>query len=451
MKFYLQVLFIALLSFNVNAQNIEGGTEFGESVGIANTEIAIIPEPVMLIKQAGHFVLPSNIVIQAGKNAALNQTVAFLKERLSIPTGYYVSTVNIPSATATIKLILNEKDDAVIGAEGYHLQVDQKHITIKANKPAGLFYGVQSLLQLLPKEIESKEEVKGVKWTMPCVQVTDYPRLGWRGLMFDVARHYFTKDEVKQYIDAMVRYKYNILHLHLADDEGWRIEIPGLPELTAFGSKRGYSKDEKSFLQPSYGSGLLPDADINYVPQQAKITKTRYVDDKSNYMFLRVDSGENDVSALKLNGYIKKLIEKSDITIVSDYNKGFLTDDVLIEIGQLSKLSIIDSKRNLTDDVVESYSFVKLNEEEFSVNKKLSEKYLNKMVVTLGMKGAMYNNVNYPSPSPKQTIDVSGAGDTFVASFITKFYETDDVSDSIKFANEMASIVVSKRGVATPF
>jgi len=140
-----------------------------------------------------------------------------------------------------------------------------------------------------------------------------------------------------------------------------------------------------------------------------------------------------------------------NITIVSDYNKGFLTDDVLVEIGQLSKLSIIDSKRNLTDSVVESYTFVKLNEEEFSVNKKLSEKYLNKMVVTLGMKGAMYNNVNYPSPSPKQTIDVSGAGDTFVASFITKIYETDDISDSIKFANEMASIVVSKRGVATPF
>lgn len=197
--------------------------------------------------------------------------------------------------------------------------------------------------------------------------------------------------------------------------------------------------------------GLVPDADVNYVPQQTKITKTRYVDDKTNYMFLRVDDGEGDVSPLKLNGYIRKLIEKSDITIVSDYNKGFLTDDVLIEIGLSSKLSIIDSKRNLTDNVVNSYTFIKLNEEEYSINKKLSEKYLNKMVVTLGMKGAMYNNVNYPSPSPKQTIDVSGAGDTFVASFITKFYETSDISDSIKFANEMAAIVVSKRGVATPF
>ncbi|RZJ79229.1 MAG: beta-N-acetylhexosaminidase, partial [Flavobacterium sp.] len=238
MKYIFRILPFLLIYLNVSAQNIDGGTSSEESTGTAHTEIAIIPEPVTLIKQTGHFVLPNNIVIQAGKNPELIQTVAFLKERLSIPTGYYVSTVNAPSATATIKLILNEKEDTVIGAEGYHLTVDQKHVTITANKAAGLFYGVQSLLQLLPKEIESKEEVKGIKWTMPCVQVTDYPRLGWRGLMFDVARHYFTKDEVKQYIDAMVRYKYNILHLHLADDEGWRIEIKGLPKLTEIGAWR---------------------------------------------------------------------------------------------------------------------------------------------------------------------------------------------------------------------
>ncbi len=197
--------------------------------------------------------------------------------------------------------------------------------------------------------------------------------------------------------------------------------------------------------------GLVPDADINYVPQHTKITKTRFVDDKTNHLFLRVDEGEKDVVELKLNGYIKTLIERSDITIVSDYNKGFLTDEVLIEIGNLSKLSIIDSKRTLSENVINPFTFVKLNEEEYNKNRNLCEKYLNKMVITLGMKGAMYNDVNYPSPSPKQTIDVSGAGDTFVASFITKFYETNDISDSVKFANKMASIVVSKRGVATPF
>ena len=205
---------------------------------MANSEISIIPEPVSVIKQTGHFVLPANIIIQANKSAALRQTVAFLEERLTVPTGHAVSLVHVPLATATIKLILNEKEDPTLGAEGYQLSVGLKQVILRANQPAGLFYGVQSLVQLLPKEIESKETVKGIKWTMPCVEITDYPRLGWRGLMFDVARHFFTKQEVKQYIDAMVRYKYNILHLHLADDEGWRIEIKGLPKLTDVGAWR---------------------------------------------------------------------------------------------------------------------------------------------------------------------------------------------------------------------
>jgi hexosaminidase len=181
-------------------------------------------------------VLPSNIIIQSSKSAELTQTVAFLKERLSTPTGHFVSVIHSASPTATFKLLLNDKEDATIGAEGYQLSVNTKQVVITANKPAGLFYGVQTLLQLLPAAIESKEEVKQVKWSIPCVEIIDYPRLGWRGLMFDVARHFFTKQEVKQYIDAMVRYKYNILHLHLTDDEGWRIEIKGLPKLTEMGA-----------------------------------------------------------------------------------------------------------------------------------------------------------------------------------------------------------------------
>jgi hexosaminidase len=231
-----------LTTFHSFAQNLETSIETisidDNSISIAQQEIAIIPEPVTLIKQAGHFILPTNIVIQAGKSPELKQTLAFLQERLSVPTGHFVSVVHLPSAVASFKLILNDKADPILGNEGYHLTVGLKQVIIKANKPAGLFYGVQTLLQLLPKEIESKEEIKGIKWTMPCVEVTDYPRLGWRGLMFDVARHFFTKQEVKQYIDAMVRYKYNILHLHLTDDEGWRIEIKGLPKLTEVGAWR---------------------------------------------------------------------------------------------------------------------------------------------------------------------------------------------------------------------
>jgi hexosaminidase len=237
MKLTVPFLFLLFVNINIFAQSIESNTEtFANNEPMANSEIAIIPEPVSVIKQTGHFVLPANIVIQANKSPELKQTVAFLQERLSTPTGYYTSTISTPSATATFKLILNDKQDPTLGTEGYHVTVGLKQVIIRANKPAGLFYGVQTVLQLLPKEIESKEEIKGIKWTMPCVEITDYPRLGWRGLMFDVARHFFTKQEVKQYIDAMVRYKYNILHLHLADDEGWRIEIKGLPKLTEVGA-----------------------------------------------------------------------------------------------------------------------------------------------------------------------------------------------------------------------
>jgi hexosaminidase len=234
------ILIVCFLLINVNAfaqSAMEGNTESLESnTPISNSEIAIIPEPVSISKQPGHFVLPVNIIIQASKSPALKRTIAFLQERLSVPTGYYVTTSTNPSATATVRLILNDKEDAYIGAEGYHVSVNTKQITIRANKVAGLFYGVQTLIQLLPKEIESKDAIKNVKWTIPCVEVTDFPRLAWRGLMFDVARHFFTKQEVKQYIDAMVRYKYNLLHLHLADDEGWRIEIKGLPKLTEIGA-----------------------------------------------------------------------------------------------------------------------------------------------------------------------------------------------------------------------
>ncbi|MGH2564098.1 MAG: beta-N-acetylhexosaminidase, partial [Ginsengibacter sp.] len=97
--------------------------------------------------------------------------------------------------------------------------------------------GMQTLLQLFPPEIESKKVIKS-SWTLPQVQITDTPRFAWRGLMLDIARHFFNKDEIKHFIDDMAKYKFNILHLHLTDDEGWRIEIKSLPKLTEIGAWR---------------------------------------------------------------------------------------------------------------------------------------------------------------------------------------------------------------------
>jgi bifunctional ADP-heptose synthase (sugar kinase/adenylyltransferase) len=145
---------------------------------------------------------------------------------------------------------------------------------------------------------------------------------------------------------------------------------------------------------------------------------------------------------------IENLIKNSDIVIVSDYNKGFLDNGDLWNIAHLAKLSILDTKRKLTSDVASKFSFIKLNESESNNNKHLNFKNI---IVTLGSKGATYNGELIPQNHPQQTIDVSGAGDTFVAAFALKFFETLEERPSIEYANEIASIVVSKRGVVTPY
>ena len=196
----------------------------------------ITPEPVATVEKSGNFTLPKSVNILRPAGSENDITVNFLKEKLSKATGSRVTVKS--SGKSDIQLVLNAIADPMIGNEGYILSVRPKKITIRANKPAGLFYGAQSLIQLFPPQIESPTKVINVAWKIPAVEIGDYPRVGWRGLMLDVARHFFTVDEVKQYIDAMVRYKYNMLHWHLTDDEGWRIEIKSLPKLTETGAWR---------------------------------------------------------------------------------------------------------------------------------------------------------------------------------------------------------------------
>lgn len=215
-------LFFLLLSCSVFAQT-------------DTPKIAIIPQPVYLKQGLGYFKLPENISVHTNNSAELQSIIAILGQRITPATGYQLSSKK-GSGQASINLTINDSYESKLGNEGYHLNVTVSGVNISANKPAGLFYGVQTLIQLLPKEIESKQLLEHVNWQIPVLEITDYPKLGWRGLMFDVARHFFTKEEVKQYIDAMAKYKYNILHLHLSDDEGWRIEIKGFPKLTEVGA-----------------------------------------------------------------------------------------------------------------------------------------------------------------------------------------------------------------------
>lgn len=131
--------------------------------------------------------------------------------------------------------LINNPD---LGNEGYHLKAEKRQITIEANQPAGIFYGVQTLLQMLPKEIRSQQVQHDVEWAIAGADITDKPQFPWRGLMLDVSRHWFTKEEVMRFIDELAEYKMNVFHWHLTDDQGWRIEIKSLPNLTAKGAWR---------------------------------------------------------------------------------------------------------------------------------------------------------------------------------------------------------------------
>lgn len=193
------------------------------------------------------------------------------------------------------------------------------------------------------------------------------------------------------------------------------------------------------------------DYEIGFIHQDREIVKTRFVEEKSNHPFLRVDEGEFDVDRFEMTKEIKKEISEADAVIVSDYNKGFLFEEDLIQISKHSKFCVLDTKKKLSKKIITSFDFVKMNEYEFMNNYTKDIDLLKKIIVTLGSKGANYNGVLYPSETPKETRDVSGAGDTFTASFTKKYLETKDVEVSIMFANKMASIVVSKRGVTTPY
>lgn len=197
---------------------------------------------------------------------------------------------------------------------------------------------------------------------------------------------------------------------------------------------------------------LVENSEVLHWSQTESITKTRYVHEKSNQMLLRVDEGESkSVNPLTfLSPDMLQTIRESDLVIISDYNKGYLTEEMIVKISQEAKLSLLDTKKKLNSTTIEYITFVKLNEVESKHNQNLVERYPEKFILTLGSKGAKYKDKIYPSNKPQETIDVSGAGDSFIASFGLMYLKTSDIDQSIEFANDVCSDVVNKRGVSLP-
>ncbi|MDB5108944.1 MAG: beta-N-acetylhexosaminidase [Mucilaginibacter sp.] len=215
----------------------------------------LIPLPVLVQPGLGKFQITSKTSIVLSPEDAAHAGIAdFLAQRLRLPTGFAIPVQYRRTKNHDIRFSLNKVPQQNLGTEGYTLQVSPKGILISANQPKGWFYAMQTLSQLLPPHVESSVKINTISWSVPCIKIEDCPRFEWRGLMLDVSRHFFSKDFIKAYIDQMVKYKFNTLHLHLTDDHGWRMEIKGLPELTKVGAWRvpreGFWKD---FEKPQAG------------------------------------------------------------------------------------------------------------------------------------------------------------------------------------------------------
>jgi hexosaminidase len=204
----------------------------GAGVAGAAGEVAVVPAPASVRTTDSEFTLrpQSKIVVGAAARDA-RRVAETLAARLRRSTGYGLPVVARGHGAGDIRLALAP---AGTGAEGYRLDATRHGVSLRAKTPAGLFHGVQTLRQLLPAKVESSTVQSG-PWTVPGVRIADEPRFAWRGAMLDVSRHFFSVAEVKRYIDQLALYKINTLHLHLADDQGWRIMIDSWPRLATFG------------------------------------------------------------------------------------------------------------------------------------------------------------------------------------------------------------------------
>jgi len=200
---------------------------------------AVIPQPVEMTVQDGFFELTNRtrIVAETG-NAEAMRIARMLAEKIQTASGMTLPIEEGDKAGKNAIFFTAKQADDIGNKEGYALDAGKPGVIIRAPEPAGLFYGMQTLLQLLPPEIESAGPKENVRWIVPAVSIKDEPRFAWRGLHLDVVRHMMPLEFVKKYIDYMAMHKLNTFHWHLTDDQGWRIEIKRYPKLTEVGAWR---------------------------------------------------------------------------------------------------------------------------------------------------------------------------------------------------------------------
>jgi hexosaminidase len=252
---------------------------FAGSVALAgDTKITVIPKPMKTKMTTGHFVVNQETAIYAQTGCSDVKKVAkYLSEQLRPATGLSLVVLEQSNAKVPVDsfLLTTENPDSSLGDEGYELLVTQNSVILRAPKPAGLFYGVQTLRQLLPPQIGNEKKVMDVCWKIPCVAIKDKPRFAWRGSLLDCCRQFMTVPFIKRYIDLLAYHKMNRFHWHLTDDPGWRIQIKKYPKLTEISAWRNSgpgplrSRDDPPKTDEIYG-GYYTHDDIKDIVDYAR-------------------------------------------------------------------------------------------------------------------------------------------------------------------------------------
>ncbi|MDQ1025101.1 hexosaminidase [Streptomyces umbrinus] len=215
------------------------GSPSGEAGAVPLTKV--LPQPAEVRTTAGvAFDLESDDAVHAtGGSGDAKAAADFLAGLLRKPTGYALPVRSLAAGAEPDGIVMAlGGNNSVTQAEGYQLDVTSRSVTVRADDRAGLFNGIETLRQLLPVKVERQQRMPG-PWRIQGGRITDAPRYGYRGAMLDVGRHFLPKTDVEKYIDTIARYKINYLHLHLVDDQGWRIEIKEWPELAKIGGSTG--------------------------------------------------------------------------------------------------------------------------------------------------------------------------------------------------------------------
>ncbi|HJR78597.1 MAG TPA: beta-N-acetylhexosaminidase [Anaerolineales bacterium] len=282
----------------------------------------LIPRPASVIPTTGDFTISSTTEICVESSAEVEALGNYLAGEIQSATGIKpnIKPESGDSKKGSIQLALDHEEG--LGEEGYELSISTDAVRLNANRPAGLFYGVQTLRQLLP--IRPSETL-----SLPAVSIRDTPRFAWRGAMLDVARHFFGVEDVKRYIDLISHYKINRLHLHLSDDQGWRIEIKSWPRLTEIGGSTQVGGGRGGFYTQEQYKEI-----VDYV-RSRYITIVPEVDTPGHTNAALASYAELNSSEEAPALYVDTQVGFSSLWINSEITYRFL-DDVIRELAALT-------------------------------------------------------------------------------------------------------------------